>query len=425
MITAQSFEAIEEAWRAAGVLVHGDDGQDAMNFDRAKLAPPSHSHYQRAQDLCVAICHRQGALTCSCNLYRETSECGHLLAAHLHLKTGVVAAPLPKVLTSKEAAKGRGRGRGRGRSRGWQDPESVSSEEGHEQGNEAIEDYPEPLVLPCKLRQVLNLRFTAGADTQRRFSQTLMLAKREQPRKLHALLMVDHLSAEDGATLSPGGQQQLTDFLFQHGALTLSGLIFSHHAKATSMPTIEEVMEMRRVRELCGSEVFFLGVTWRQGLEPSAGLQFYGDRSDREGVLATLQHDPMDFLVQHEIVEKEYRVDIFVQGAPLRQEKNIAHAQKTLVVSQSFEHQNPSLKLAKAADVHTFLQKLSVARKTKSLPVSTWLKDAPVAAGVRTIQDAQRHIREALEALAASQRLRITKKSGQRWDPTNWIVDLP
>ena len=46
----------------------------------------------------------------------------------------------------------------------------------------------------------------------------------------------------------------------------------------------------------------------------------------------------------------------------------------------------------------------------KSLPVSTWIADAPVSAGVRTVKDAHRHIREALEALAKSQRVQIRKK---------------
>ncbi|CAE7638012.1 unnamed protein product [Symbiodinium sp. CCMP2592] len=34
-------------------------------------------------------------------------------------------------------------------------------------------------------------------------------------------------------------------------------------------------------------------------------------------------------------------------------------------------------------------------------------------------------LKKALESLAKSQRLHIRKKSGERWDPTNWIVELP
>ena len=210
------------------------------------------------------------------------------------------------------------------------------------------------LLVPRKLWQPLSLRFTASSDSIKKVSETLMLSTREHPRKLHMLLMVDHLSAQDSASLSAAGQQAVTDLLFQRGDLSLMGVIFSHHAGTWSELTVEEVIEMRRIHDTCGSQA---------ASHPNCS-------------------------------------------------------------SQTLENQNP-LKLAKASDIFSFLQKLSLARKTRSLPVSSWIQDALVAAGIRTVKDTHRHIREALESLAKSQRLHVRKKCGERWDPTNWIVELP
>ena len=187
--------------------------------------------------------------------------------------------------------------------------------------------------------------------------------------------------------------------------------MFSHHGGVASTPTIDEVIEMKRIHDMCSSEHFFMGITWRQGCEPHAGLQFYRWRSDRGDVEPNLrQHDALDFILMHKAVEKEYRLEICFKGAPLRQEKNLSQASQAVVSSESLGSRNPSLKLAKASDIYTFLQKLSLARQTKSLVVSSWIQDAPVAAGVRTLKDAHRHIREELETLAKSQRVHIRKK---------------
>ena len=188
---------------------------------------------------------------------------------------------------------------------------------------------------------------------------------------------------------------------------------------------------MRRIHDMCGSQDFFMGVTWRQGLEPQAGMRFYKQRTDRANVAPNVRrHEALDFVVLHDASEKEFRVETCLKGAPLKSDRSISQAvsqaaSHPVCSSQTLDDQNPSLKLAKASDIFSFLQKLSLARKTKSLPVSSWMQDAPVAAGIRAVKDAHRRIREALESLAKSQRLHIHKKSGERWDPTNWIVELP
>ena len=126
-------------------------------------------------------------------------------------------------------------------SRGWHNPDEESEDE-DVQEIAADGSFPAPLVVPCKLRQPLSLRFTASSDSIKKVSETLMLSTREHPRKLHMLLMVDHLSAQDSASLSAAGQQAVTDLLFQRGDLSLMGVIFSHHAGTWSELTVEEVI---------------------------------------------------------------------------------------------------------------------------------------------------------------------------------------
>ena len=135
---------------------------------------------------------------------------------------------------------------------------------------------------------------------------------------------------------SAGGQQALTDHLFQRGDLCLMGVIFSHHGGVASTPTIDEVIEMKRIHDMCSTEHFFMGITWRKGCEPHAGLQFYRWRSDRGDVEPNpRQHDALDFILMNKAVEKEYRLEICFKGAPLRQEKNLSQASQAVVSSES------------------------------------------------------------------------------------------
>lgn len=332
---------------------------------------------------------------------------------------------------AKKKGVGRGRGRGSrgrgkvGRGRGWHDPEASEAELSDE---DAPQDdaLPRALTVPSKLLEVLGQRMFAATDAAKRMSLAVLLSARSSTSKLHTALMVDHISGAQSATLTTGGRSAVARFLLDHAELQIMGLVISLQTQA-AVPTIAAVRELRVVEQLAGRPDVFLCVMWRQGAEPRPGLQFYSQRTDRPGVEPDEnRHEALDFLVPRHTAESQYRISLAILGAALADTKGSQHrgaAEKTS--SALLDQTRPSLQLARAADVWGFLQKGSIEKGTKVLPVSSWLERAPVAAGLRTLKDGQNQIREALEALARNQRLRVRKGRGDRWDPTAWVVELP
>jgi|Cyp2metagenome_2_1107375.scaffolds.fasta_scaffold796359_1 hypothetical protein len=80
--------------------------------------------------------------------------------------------------------------------------------------------------------------------------------------------------------------------------------------------------------------------------------------------------------------------------------------------------------------VLTFDPRLAFLREEESrqgrstLAVQSFLKDAPVCAGINTISGAQTALQEALEHLAHVKSLKISKARADRWDVEKWTVQL-
>ena len=364
-----------------------------------------------------------GILTCSCNLFRDTSECGHVLACHVHLDTGSVPQLVPCIVKKALAGRGRGRarGRGRGRSAGWHDPDAPDEDAPEPAAAPSVgPSFPQAFVVPVNLREILAAKLFAATDASKRCSLAVLLAQRDRQQKLVAVLMADHITQADHAFLSQHGRQQVAKFLFENAELMVVGAMFSVGG-AVRTAHIRQVMELRTVEQLAGHSDVLMGVMWRQGVEPTGGQQFYALRTDRPSVQPDpSRHEALDFVVPRHICEEKYRIQIVIVGAALHAPAQASSASAALPLDQGA----PSLKLARAADIWNFLQTEAVEKSSKTLPVAAWLDRAPMAAGIRTLKDGQEQIREALEALAAHQRLRVQRGRSDRWDISSWIVHL-
>eukprot|EP00435_Cladocopium_sp_Y103_P025387 s342_g6.t1 len=99
LLNPRSFEEARESLRQCRVLVN-----EKLDHDRM-------THF--LQDLCAVYSQKR---TCSCQLFRETSECGHVAAVAVHLDDGFLPQKLPRkakpALTKRK----------RGRPSGWEKP---------------------------------------------------------------------------------------------------------------------------------------------------------------------------------------------------------------------------------------------------------------------------------------------------------------
>ena len=367
------------------------------------------------QELAVVVKHQTGHLECTCNLYRDTSECGHVLAIHRHLDTGIAPMPVPKV----KCQKGRGKGSGGSKPRKmYRNPDEEPDEEPNLECEQTSEGKHR-LLVPHHLRETVAFKLVASTDSVQRCSMVLMFATRTQPRKLHTLLMASHTAGECQANLTESGRHEVGAFLFENSDLLLVGVMFSHH-KMTATPSIADVQEMFACQDIAGQTDFCLSIVWRQGLEPSPGISFFGRRSDRDGVEPQAnKHEALDFVSPLFVSEANFRVNICIKGAPLRDNGAGSGSRAALAIS------NPNLKVARSMEVLHWLHGVAEKKGAKVLPVSEWMDDAPLMGGVRTRKDAENQIREALETLAARQLLTVRRAGrADRWDIKDWVITL-
>ena len=102
----RSWASAREAWRRAGLIRN-----EALDEDQVQRF----LHGLCLQDL--------GSKECTCELFRATGECSHLLAFVHHIDKNFVQGKLKPKKNPNTSGK-----RGRGRPRGWQNPDSDSSD---------------------------------------------------------------------------------------------------------------------------------------------------------------------------------------------------------------------------------------------------------------------------------------------------------
>lgn len=199
-------------------------------------------------------------LHCTCSLFRNTSECGHVLAVLGWRKLIQVPTTL-------------GTFKGKNKRHGWVEKVKEKPPQSHDEPIAA--EGEDTLVLPSTFEKQCQ-RLWAASSAAKVNSFGFLLSSRQRPQKITNLLLVDHAVSEGSVAWTTEGIETLSNYLLKHEDLLLKGAAISHHAGSSAVVP-SDVMVAYLSEELRGSDSgsSYCVVSWKRGAELVEGSKIF------------------------------------------------------------------------------------------------------------------------------------------------------
>lgn len=250
-------------------------------------------------------------LHCTCPLFRNTSECGHVLAVLGQKKLIQVPTALG---TFKQKSK----------KHGWVEKVTEKPLESHDEPIAA--EAEDALVLPSTFEKQCQ-RLWAASSAAKVNSFCFLLSSQQRPQKITNLLLVDHSVSECSVAWTEEGIQTLSNYLLKHEDLLLKGAAISHHAGSSAVVP-SDVMVAYLAGELRGSDSgsTYCVVSWKRGAELVEGTKIFRLAHStmpllkERGGRVTAAEDADDFVRAVNDVREDYALRIKISGSLVKHE---------------------------------------------------------------------------------------------------------